>query len=141
MSEPERKPRPPWPRRDGADTRGRAGGHAPTGNPAPPEVQALAERVDKELDADRRYFARRRRRRYRLRRAFPAEAETFALLEAAPPEGWRTYVAVKLIADGARMRIPFYGPPGLETDISEGQAADIFAALAPRWVRDAEAGR
>lgn len=94
-------------------------------------VDALSERVDAELDADRRFFRRRTDRRYYVRRSFAAEAEATSIMFGtdAPPAGAAMFTVVHQVALGCRQRALFVAGRGFDTDMSDGEAACLFDAL------------
>lgn len=77
------------------------------------------------LDTDRRFFRRLRRRRHRLRRAYPAEARLFS--EDAPP-GLTPYVWTTQEKPGLRYRVGLHLRAGIDTD--ELSDANILALTA-----------
>lgn len=92
-------------------------------------VKSLSARVDRELDADRRFFERRPRRRHRVRRLYQAEGESTCLIagwEWPAREDAAFYAAVRQIAPGVRVRCFFAASPEMECDLSEDAAAAIF---------------
>ena len=107
-------------------------------------IDALSDRMDVELRADKRFFERWPHRNYRVRRSFRAEAEITSLLNASdwpmtslmngadwplrPGIWW--YSAVRQLAPGYRVRTFFLGPSNLDCCGMPDEAAKrIFDAL------------
>lgn len=95
-------------------------------------VDALSERMDVELDADRRFFVRWPHRSYYVRRSFHAEAEITSLLYGAewplsPGICW--YTAVREVLPGLRFRVFLFAPSHLDCDMPDEVAKRIFDAL------------
>lgn len=87
----------------------------------------IAEAVDRELDADRRFFELAPDRSYRIRRAYPAE---LASLRSAYGRGWPfddliVYASVRQLRPGLRLRSFFASRSKLETDLSEEACRDV----------------
>jgi hypothetical protein len=106
-------------------------------------VKKLAEKVDRIMQADRRFFERFPHRQHRVRLTSQAELAQNELLEgrpATPPPGCRVFTIVRNIAPGVRLRIYAFGLEGAETDLSELTARAIFeAAATPRtWEIEAQ---
>lgn len=94
-------------------------------------VHALSDQVDDELDADRRFFVRWPHRSYYVRRSFRAEAETMRLLmdDVPLPPGVALFTVVHQGAPGCRLRAFLVAGRGLDTDMSDAEAACLFDAL------------
>lgn len=103
-------------------------------------VEQLASQVDRDLEADRRYFRRRPERTFRIRHAFRSEVDELRLVGGLgpDPEGQRLFAAVRQVESGVRMRAFFRAARGLETDMSEFEAASIWAELDARDPRFAK---
>ena len=87
----------------------------------------VLQRMDRELDADRRYFRRRPHRHYRVRRTFPAEFEQLRRRGAlVPPEGKRHFTVVHQFYPGCRARRFFGAPAATETNLPDGEAKAWF---------------
>jgi hypothetical protein len=96
-------------------------------------MKKLAERVDTVSQSDRRYFECHPDRQHRTRMACEAEIEQHELLSGESPwlpPGTRSFIAVRNIAPGFRMRLGFRGLDGAELDLSEDMARAIFEASA-----------
>lgn len=97
-------------------------------------LERLAVKNEATIDADKRFFERRPHRRHRVRVASSAEAETSRLLSGvvATPGG-RLFIAVRKVADGARVRALFFGPDESAADLDgmgEDEAAWLFERTA-----------
>jgi hypothetical protein len=99
------------------------------------QMQKLADEVDRITQSDRRFFERFPNRQHRVRLASQAEVKQFAFMEGIyetpPPAGFERYVLVKNIAPGCRVRLPFTGPAGNDTDVSEREAAWLYNSHMP----------
>lgn len=96
-------------------------------------VDALTEKMDKELTADKRFFERWPDRQFRVRKSFRAEAEIIALLDGFPwpmKPGICWYSAVRQLAPGYRLRAFFFAPHHLDCDgMPDSAAKRIFNSL------------
>lgn len=96
------------------------------------ERRRLAERVDRELDADRAFFERFPHRRYYVRPIFHNEHIQIERVEGRslrPPPGFDVFVAVEETFYGARLRIPFGAPISIDTgELTEEDCRQIFFA-------------
>lgn len=101
-------------------------------------AHGLADAVDRELDADRRFFERRPRRSYRLRRSFPTEGEQVSILLGGewPVRGGALFTAVRQLAPGVRARVFFLARRDLETDVSDAEAAECFNYFSTSTIPD-----
>lgn len=95
-------------------------------------IEDLTPAVERELDGDRRFFERRPRRSYRVRRGYMRETECFVIaspgqLSLQPSRA--LFVAVYQIEPGLRLRHPFTAPKNIETDLSEEEARAAFAFI------------
>ncbi len=102
------------------------------------DQRSLSERVERELDNDRRFFRRHPQRRHYVRRIYEAERTQFECVSGTVINTTPTialYVAVALLRLGARARAPFVAEANLETDLPESVCVDVFEAVAPQWVR------
>lgn len=126
-----RKPRPAGDR-VGAD-RDSAGRHGGNYTDREARRQAIAAAADREIDSDRRFFRRRPRRCYRVRRAFPNEIREFVEIGGMPeaPEGTRVFVAVRAVSRENRIRVPFLGASWLDTDVPDEAAREMFHLVMP----------
>jgi hypothetical protein len=92
----------------------------------------LAERVDRELDADRNFFRRFPHRRYFIRRIYPAERAEFERLweqSLQPPVGFDLFVAVEEVFRGARLRPPFVARISIPlSELREERCRQVFWA-------------
>jgi hypothetical protein len=110
----------------------------------------LSRKVDKELDADRRFFKRWPERRHYIRRVFPneraqMEQQARALGDQFPPATFDphkqgVFVGVKKIRHNARVRVTFIATRDIETDLSEAEAQEIFGWLSSPKVEQIIAG-
>ncbi|MCC0809524.1 hypothetical protein FPV16_25550 [Methylobacterium sp. W2] len=89
----------------------------------PPEFDAV-------IESDRRFFARRRDRSYRVRHAAPVElqvsreaGQTFAPLVA----GARWFTAVRQVARGYRVRAFYQSFDDAEVNLSEAVSRRLYA--------------
>ncbi len=83
-------------------------------------ARALSDRVDRELDADRRFFAQHPERIYRVRRSFRAEVEQAAITLGCqwPVRGCGAFFTiVRQIAPGLRARAFFLAHRDHPTDV------------------------
>lgn len=99
----------------------------------------LAERVERVIEGDRRFFLRFPDRVHRVRVESVAEYQlgcsVHDLSPDAIPPGLCRFIAVKRLADGCRIRVSFVGPDSNETDLSEEDARaayELAASMAPR---------
>jgi hypothetical protein len=92
----------------------------------------LAERVDRELDADRNFFRRFPHRRYRIRHIYPAERAEFEHVTGQSlqaPAGFSTYVAVEEVFRGARLRLAFTAQINVPlSELREERCRQVFWA-------------
>ena len=92
-------------------------------------IERLAAEVDRVLETDRRFFARRPDRSHRVRLASRAETDFNREVQrghTATPPGCSNFVAVKQILPGVRTRVFLFGKAGSPTDLSEEVAKRIF---------------
>jgi hypothetical protein len=107
--------------------------------PIPRHIQRLADRIDKEIEADRKFYARFPARTCRVRRAFRAEQEMFeAIGNVGPGLQQALFVVVVLAAPGARLRASFVARRDFETDMSEAAALRLFQMLQGSFPQMAE---
>jgi hypothetical protein len=94
-------------------------------------IKRTLTKVDRELDADRRFFERRPGRRFRVRRVYPNESKLAELcgFNSSPPAGAAMFVAIEQIAPGLRIRLAFCAPPDMETDLPDEAAGRIYCTL------------
>lgn len=88
----------------------------------------LNERVERELDADRRFFRQHPSRNYAFRKAFSNETmQAMDRYADAPPDGCELFVAVRQVWPGQRVRHFLVAPefPDL-ADVGEAAAQIIF---------------
>jgi hypothetical protein len=78
-------------------------------------------------DSDRRFFKCRPGRRFRLRRAFPAERQIAGSFGGAPPPGRVDFVVVEQLAPGVRTRVGFRAAADTDTDIDDAAIARLLA--------------
>ena len=98
-------------------------------------LESSADAVDSELDDDRRWFVRHRKRSYRVRWAFSLEAEQFRQMMRIAEDS--IMVAVHQSSPGVRARAPFvpewFGPTEQgEVDprkLNERKARQIFDSI------------
>ena len=108
------------------------------------QLQKLADKIDRITQADRRFFERFPYRKFRVRIAGQAEIEQQKILDGKPvntPPGYRVFVIVQNLAPGNRLRLLAVVREGLETDLPESAARDLWdqaASLTPQ-VREIEA--
>ncbi|TNC10425.1 hypothetical protein FF100_22395 [Methylobacterium terricola] len=88
----------------------------------------FCEKNEPTLAADRRFFERRPDRTYRVRLASAAEVETLRLTGrgSETPAGYRWYVAIRHVVQDVRVRAFAIGRDGLDTDVSDAVAANIY---------------
>ncbi|MGX9429726.1 MULTISPECIES: hypothetical protein [Bradyrhizobium] len=108
------------------------------------QMKKLGARVEKIVDADRRFFQRFPHRHYRVRLAGRAEIEHDALLagngrQLLPPD-LQHYAIIKNVAPGARLRIIVIGDEGWDTDLPEQEARKLYEAACTSQ-RDPAKGR
>jgi hypothetical protein len=106
------------------------------------QMHKLADAVDRVTQADRRFFERFPDRRHRVRLASQAEILQYGIVLGVyptAPHGFEHYVAVKNLTPGCRMRVPFTGPAGNDTDISEREAAWLYDTRSNARSREIEA--
>jgi hypothetical protein len=101
------------------------------------ELKKLAAAIDRVIEGDRRFFARRRERNYRLRIASRPEIAANAACgtDTSLPAGYRWFCAVKQVAPGARVRAIFAARAENDPDASEEACRDAYENAA------GEAGR
>jgi hypothetical protein len=108
------------------------------------QLKKLAARVDKIVDADRKFFERFPHRHYRVRFAGRAEIEHDALLAGKSPRrlppDFRHYAIIKNVASGARLRLIVIGNEGWDTDLPEQEARKLYEAACTAQ-RNPEVGR
>ncbi|MGU3541032.1 hypothetical protein [Methylobacterium sp. A54F] len=94
-------------------------------------LRQLTEQNGPTAEADRRFFARRPDRSYRLRIASPSEVETASVagLSAGVP-GERWYAAVWQVHPGVRLRAMILGPADQDTDLSEARCRAAYETAA-----------
>ena len=108
------------------------------------QLQKLADKIDRITQADRRFFERFPYRKFRVRIAGQAEIEQQKILDGKPvntPPGYRVFVIVQNLAPGNRLRLLAVVREGLETDLPESAARDLWdqaATLTPK-IREIEA--
>ena len=99
-------------------------------------VDALTEKMDKELTADKRFFERWPDRQFRVRKSFRAESEITALMSGNkwpmdPGICW--FTEGRQISPGLRVRGFFYAASYLDCDLLPEDAAQrIFSSLLGR---------
>ncbi|SCB48403.1 hypothetical protein GA0061098_101332 [Bradyrhizobium shewense] len=106
------------------------------------QLQKLAERVDRVVESDHRFFERFPDRQYRVRLASQAEIETNAIIEGdkitvAPDR--QIYVAVKSVAPRTNLRLIIVGPRDADTDIPEDLAQALYERVNCDKAREIEA--
>ncbi len=101
-------------------------------------AQQSAE-VERELDADRRFFRRHPKRRHFIRPIYLAERAEFERVSNTvintPPETLGLYVAVEQVRPGARLRALFVAEAGFNPKQPETVCAQIFEQVVPDWAR------
>lgn len=96
----------------------------------PDQSEEMCKALAKVLAWDDRFFKQRPDRRHRIRRAYPAEIafhQWRGFLSKAVPDSLRIYVG-KSVTDATKCAVGF-GISDLETDLSEEDAAWLFAIL------------
>lgn len=99
-----------------------------------PRLDHLMPELVAVLGSDLRFFRRRPDRRHRLRLAARAEVQEAAIrvgLKSEIPAGFRAYCGLRQVAPGLTHRVFGYAPEGIETDVSEAEAAQAYAFLTP----------
>jgi hypothetical protein len=101
--------------------------HSATGAQAPGTLPSFED----ALISDRNFFALRPGRRYRVRRAFPSEAEFSVSIGGGcvPPVGKAHFVFVEQVRPGVRIRSHFIDASDLETDLSDADAELMLRGL------------
>jgi hypothetical protein len=105
------------------------------------QLRKLADRVDRVTRADRLLFERRPDRRHRIRLASQAEIEQHAILDG-PLEispGHVSFVVVRNVRPGARLRVFTPNVENGETDLSEAACRAVFESLETPRSREIEA--
>ena len=97
----------------------------------PAQSDAMCAALGQVLAWDDRFFMQRPDRGHRIRRAYPAEIQFHqwrGVLAKTIPDGLRVFVG-KSLDSSTRCAVGFM-PPDTETDVSERDAARLFAVLA-----------
>lgn len=93
----------------------------------------LALRLEREIDRDRRFEARRPDRSYWVRRLGKAESEVNRLIAGQiTPSGMRGFVVVRKVCPGGRIRGFFFASPDFEPDMSDERAESLWRHVSRR---------
>lgn len=106
------------------------------------QLQKLAERVDRVVESDHRFFERFPDRQHRVRLASQAEIETNAIIEGdkitvAPDR--QIYLAVKSVGPRTNLRLIIVGPRDADTDLPEDLAQALYELVNCDKAREIEA--
>lgn len=92
----------------------------------------LADKIDRLIEADRRFFKRRSDRTCRVRRAHVAEIEAESIVQGAPitaRAGNALFTVTRQAAPGVRLRALVQGPAGADPDcFGDEECRRIFVA-------------
>jgi hypothetical protein len=103
----------------------------------PQRQEQTAERLNRVVESDRRFFARRKHRNHRLRQAAQIEIELTEIVAGAgmePPPGLRWFKIIKQIPSDVRARVSIALPETTDTDIPERECEALFTrACLEKW--------
>jgi hypothetical protein len=97
------------------------------------QLHELELQTEQTTQDDRAFFARNPARRHRVRLAAEVELEALEVARGKPlmmPRGAAMFAVVRQLAEGLRIRTCTINAADAEVDLSEAEAAAVFAVVA-----------